>query len=87
MDKLKYNDEILDQIYDLCEELMYYEKWNVLSMILEYITQNAWKYDGTILCGWATATLRGRYLIKSRPNFLKECRKLYSNEEIWKGLD
>lgn len=87
MGNVRTIDQELDQIYDLVDDLMYRDKWYVLDTILEYITSNAWRYDIDILVGWATVTFAGKNKLEKRKGFLDKCKKIYPDDNLWKGLD
>jgi len=85
--KSKIVDKELDEIYTAIDALMKAGCWNFLNEFFEHFCQRVWRTDINILLGYATASLPGKSKIKSREKFIRTCKHLFPDVELWKGLD
>jgi hypothetical protein len=83
----KTTDKEIDEIFTAIDALMRAGCWDFLNEFFEHFCQRIWRTNITILLTYATASLPGKSKIPSRERFIKTCKHLYDDVELWKGLD
>jgi hypothetical protein len=85
--KRHITDTELDEIYTSINVLMKSECWNFLNDFFSNLILRVWRTDIDILLSYATASLPGKSKMPAREQFIKTCKRLYPDVELWKGLD
>lgn len=81
------NDPYLDEIYDSINALMAAECWEFINKILTHLVGRTWRTDVGELQMYLNATLPGKDKLPARATLLDNCKRLYPNSELWKGLE
>jgi len=81
------NEKNIDCIYDAVDSCMKGGRWNLLNNLFLIITKNAELKELDILLSYATSSLPGKNNIPARADFIKRCKELHPNPELWKGLE
>lgn len=83
----KLTDKEMDEIFLAIDSLMRAGCWNFLDEYFENFCQRVWRTDVDVLLTYATASFPGKSKIPSRARFIKTCKNLFPDVELWKGLD
>ena len=83
----KITDKQIDEIYDAMDALMKAQCWKFLNDFFTDLCPRVWRTDIDILLSYATSTLPAKSKIPSRDKFIKTCKHLFPDVELWKGLD
>ena len=80
-------DKELDDLYDLIDSLMKAGEWFVLNNLCDVWSSPQSNATLDTRLGIATATLPAKSKLPNRKKFMKECKRLHPDSELWKGLE
>ncbi len=87
MKNRKVSDKELDTIYDCVDDLMKGGCWIYLNTYFEALSVTVEKTPLDVLLAWATASLPAKTKISTRDGFIRKCKEVHPDPELWKGLE
>jgi len=80
-------DKQLDDLYDVIDSMMKDGDWWLLDHLCWIWSSPQSNATLDTRLGIATATLPAKSKLPNRKIFMKECKRLYPDPELWKGLE